>query len=498
MRPLKNIVIVGGGTAGWTAAAMLACHLSAEQCRIHVVESEEIGTVGVGESTLPPFVRLLQKLGIDEQDFVRSTQGCYKLGIRFVDWREQQHHYFHPFGAIGRRIGQHDFYQCWLKARQAGPVAPLMAFSPCAVMAEAGRFYQPTHSGAGPAGNASYALHMDAALTAAYLRRYAMAKGVQHTEGRVTSVQQGPGGIERIRLEDVTVIAADFFIDCTGFAALLISKTLGVGFKDWSEFLPCDRAVAVKTEAAPRLRPFTQATARKHGWNWRIPLRNSTGHGYVYSSRFCTDAQAKSTLLKSLDAPRISDPRFIPFTPGHREEMWKDNCLALGLSSGFIEPLESTSIHLIARGVEFFLRYFPDADCDPALIREYNRRMRADYEEIRDFIQLHYCATQRTDSDFWKHCRQLPIPDSLQQRIDLFKARGVLRDQLDPLFKASSWQAVFEGMGIRPRRPAPQTDGLGLATVHQALDETRAAVNSLINLQPSHEEYLQSLNTRTG
>lgn len=377
-------------------------------------------------------------------------------------------------------------------------MAPLMAFSPCAVMAEAGRFYQPTHSGAGPAGSASYALHMDAALTAAYLRRYAMAKGVQHTEGRVTSVQQRPGGIESIRLEDDTVMAADFFIDCTGFSALLINKTLGVGFKDWSEFLPCDRAVAVKTEAAPRLRPFTQATARKHGWNWRIPLRNSTGHGYVYSSRFCTDAQAKSTLLKSLDAPRISDPRFIPFTPGHREEMWKDNCLALGLSSGFIEPLESTSIHLIARGVEFFLRYFPDADCDPALIREYNRRMRADYEEIRDFIQLHYCATQRTDSDFWKHCRQLPIPDSLQQRIDLFKARGVLCDQLDPLFKASSWQAVFEGMGIRPRRPAPQTDGLGLATVHQALDETRAAVNSLINLQPSHEEYLQSLNTRTG
>jgi tryptophan 7-halogenase len=494
-QPIKKIVIVGGGTAGWTAAAMLSSHFPPGRCQIEVVESEEIGTVGVGESTLPPFVRLLQKLGINEQDFVQSTQGCYKLGIRFVDWLEQKHSYFHPFGALGRNIGNHDFYQCWLKARQEGPVAPLMAFSPCAAMAEAGRFYQPTRTGGGPAGTASYALHMDAALVTQYLRGYAKAKGVRHTEGRVTAVTQHTGNIESIRLDSGQTLSADFFIDCTGFSALLIEKALGVGFKDWSELLPCDRSVSVKAEAGDVLRPYTQATARKAGWSWRIPLRYSTGHGYVYSSRFCSDAQAKSILLKSLDTPRISEPRFIPFTPGHREEMWKGNCLSLGLSAGFIEPLESTSIHLIARGVEFFLRYFPDTDCDPALIREYNRRMSADYEEIRDFILLHYCTSQRTDSDFWNHCRQLPVPDSLQQRIDLFRAQGLLREQLDPLFRPSSWQAVFEGMDIRPRRPAPHTDTLDINTLRQALEQTRAAVKAITTLQPAHEEYLRSLHT---
>jgi tryptophan halogenase len=291
-------------------------------------------------------------------------------------------------------------------------------------------------------------------------------------------------------LENGRQIGGDFFIDCSGFHAFLIEKTLGVSLEDWSDHLPCDRSVSVRSEADERLPPYTVAKARKAGWSWRIPLRNGTGHGYVYSSRFCSDAEAKATLLKSLGTARVGESRVIPFVAGRRRMMWQRNCLALGLAAGFVEPLESTSLHLIARGMEFFLRYFPDTDCNPALVREYNRRMAADYEEIRDFILLHYCTSQRTDTPFWRHCQNLPLPDSLQERIELFRARGILRDSVDPLFRHTSWQAVFEGMGIRPARYAPRTDTLDVPGLQAALQRTRSAIVTLVKTQPSHEEML--------
>jgi tryptophan halogenase len=495
MRPIKKIVIVGGGTSGWLAAAMLSHHFKSEVCRIELVESAEIGTIGIGESTVPPFVGLIRRLGIDEVDFVRATQATYKLGIKFVDWQTRNNQYFHPFGALGKRIGDHDFYQCWLKARAMGDTSPLQDFSPCNVMAENGRFFQPDKARNTPIGGANYALHVDSAEVAVYLRHYAEARGVIRHEGLVTAVQQADNGfIETLTLADGDRIGGDFFIDCTGFKALLIGKHLGVGFEDWSHYLPCDRAIAVKTQSPGPIPPYTLATARKAGWTWRIPLRRRVGHGYVYSSRFCSDADAKSTLLQGLDGNVIDEPpRLIPFMTGHRREIWKHNCLSLGLAAGFIEPLESTSIHLIARGMEYFLRYFPDQDCDPALLREYNRRMIADCEEVRDFIVLHYSATARDDTPFWRWCKSIVLPDSLRERIELFQGHGALREGVDELFRNTSWQSVFEGMGIHPGKHSPRVDNIDPEHIRASLRKAKQAIHGMVKTLPTHDEFLRSL-----
>lgn len=492
LNPIKKIVILGGGTSGWMAAAMLSMHLKPELCQIELIESDDIGTIGVGESTIPPMLRLIQSLGIDEQEFIRETQACFKLGIKFVDWREKNHSYFHPYGVIGKRIGTQDFYQCWLKAKLAGDTSDLQDFSPCAVMAANERFFLPSQAANTPIGGAGYAVHLDAKLVAAYLRRFAEARGVQRSEGTAMNVLRKDNGfIDTLVLADGRHIRGDFFIDCSGFKALLIEQSLQSGFEDWSPYLPCDRAIVVKTEAAGSRVPYTTATARKAGWSWRIPLRNSTGHGYVYSSKFCSDADAKTTLFRHLDAPRINDPRVIQFATGRRKSIWKANCLALGLSAGFVEPLESTAIHLIARGMDLFLRYFPDADCDPTLISEYNRRMAADYEEVRDFIVLHYCTTQRNDSEFWRWCKTMPLPDSLCERIALFKGHGVLREGNDELFRAASWQSIFEGMGIRPHKYAPRVDNVDFDYIHETLRTAKSAIFNMVKNLPTHDEYLQ-------
>ncbi len=490
-RPLQKIVIVGGGTAGWMAAAMLSCQLNPANYRIQLVESEVLGTIGIGESTVPPFVGLLRRLGIDEQDFVAQTQATYKLGIRFSGWRERDNQYFHPFGVVGKPIGTHDFYHCWLRARQQGDTSALQDFSPCQVMAEEGRFFFPEQARNTPIGGASYALHVDAVSVADYLRRYALARGVVRTEGLVTEVRQDKRDfISELQLQDGTSIEGDFFLDCSGFKALLIGQTLGSEFIDWGRYLPCDRAIAVKTRALEPVAPYTLAAAHRAGWRWRIPLRQSTGHGIVYASEFCSDAEAKSLLMRHLDAARLDEPRLIPFVTGHRREIWKHNCVALGLASGFIEPLESTSIHLIARGVEFFLRYFPHSDCHPALVREYNRKMSADYEEVRDFLMLHYCTTRRADTPFWRYCQTLPLPDSLAERIELFRASGSLRQGVDELFRASSWQSVFEGMGIRPEHYSPRVNNLSLADIQQSLSTAKSAIAGMVKKLPRHNDFL--------
>lgn len=493
MKPLNKIVIVGGGSAGWIAAAILSSHLKRDLCQIELVESEEIGPIGIGESTVPSFVTLLQRLGIDEQDFIRETQATYKLGIRFVDWHQRNENYFHPFGSIGKRIGNHDFYQCWLKARAQGDTSSLLDFSPCSVMAENGRFFPPAKARNTPIGGANYALHVDAHLVPRYLRRYAEARGVKRTEGKVHRVtRQDNGFIKSVVLANEHEISGDFFIDCTGFKALLIEKSLSVDLEDWSGFLPCDRAIAVRAQSNRPTDPFTQATAKQAGWIWRIPLQQRVSHGYVYASRFCSDAVAKTTLMKVVDGPTLEEPRIIPFVTGRRREAWKHNCLALGLSAGFVEPLESTTIHLIARGMDFFLRYFPDRDCDPALVREYNRRMSADYEEVRDFIVLHYAATQREDTALWRWCKNLELPDSLQARIELFKAHGTLREGVDELFRATSWQSVFEGMGIRPGKYCPRVNNVDYEQINQTLAQAKNAIRGMVKALPTHDEFLRT------
>jgi tryptophan halogenase len=491
MQPLSKIVVVGGGTSGWLAAAMLRHHLKPELCDIELIESEDIASIGVGESTVPPFVGLIQRLGIDEQDFIRATDATYKLGIQFVGWHRRSDSYFHPFGVIGKPIGTHDFYQCWLKARARGDRSSLGDFSPCNVMAENGRFFPPSRARNTPIGGANYALHIDASLSAAYFRRYAEARGLKRTEGRVTDVRRRDNGfIDHIVLADGREIHGDFFIDCTGARGVLIDKALGVESVDWSNYLLCDRAITVRTEREGPLPPYTQATAQKSGWLWRIPLQRRIGHGSVYSSRFCSDDEARSTLLRNVGGAGLDESRTIPFTAGHRREFWKLNCLSVGLAGGFIEPLEATAIHLIARGLDFFLRYFPTRDCDPALIREYNRRMIADFEEVRDFVVLHYSATDRNDSPFWQACQQIPLPETLQERIELFKSQGAMREGVDPLFRASSWQSVFEGMGIRPRAYSPRVDNLDYAHIEAALRTARSAIAGMVEHLPTHEQFL--------
>ena len=493
MKPISKIVIVGGGSAGYIAAAMLTHHLKRELCEIELVESDELGTIGVGESTVPPFVGLIHRLGIDEADFVRATDGTYKLGIKFVGWHERADSYFHPFGVIGKPIGNHDFYQCWLKARSHGDQSELQDFSPCNVMAEHGRFFHPAKARNTPIGGANYALHVDALLVAKYLRKYSEERGLKRTEGRVVEVRQRADGfIESLKLANGSEVRGDFFVDCSGFSGFLIGKTLGVESHDWQKYLPCDRAVACKTESKGDLVPYTRAAAQAAGWTWRIPLQHRVGNGYVYSSQFATDATARATLLRTLDSACLEDPRVIPYTTGHRKEFWKKNCLAVGLSSGFIEPLEATSIHLIARGMEFFLRFMPDRDCDPALVREYNRRMTGDFEEVRDFIVLHYAATAREDTPFWQHCKNLPQPDSLRERIELFRAHGTMREGVDELFRASSWQSVFEGMGIRPASHSPRVESLDYSEIEKTLKNAKAAIAGMVEHLPTHEQFLKT------
>ncbi len=492
MKPIKKIVIVGGGSSGWIAASVLSNQFRSDVLEVELVESEDIGTIGVGESTIPPFVGLIRNLGINEQHFIQSVHATFKLGIRFPDWKTLGASYFHPFGSIGVRFGKQEFYQAWLKAKANGHPSELQSFAPCSVMAAGNRFYPPEEAQKTPIGGASYALHIDASLVAKYLRRYSEERGVKRTEGLVTEVRQREdGGIASLLLKSGEEVHGDFFIDCTGFYALLIEKTLGIGYEDWLNYLPCDRAVAVQTENLGEAVPYTVSTAREAGWSWRIPLQHRTGNGYVFSSEHCSDDEATEKLLSFIDGKPITEPMIIPFRAGVRQSFWHKNCVSIGLSGGFIEPLEATALHVVVRGMDFFLRFYPDQDCETANIDEYNRRMRMDYEEIRDFIVLHYCLTQREDTPFWKHCKNMEIPPELAQRIELFKAHGALREGVDELFRPPSWQSVFDGMGVMPGKYCPRIDNIDYKLIEDTLAEAEGAISSMVDKLPSHDQFLR-------
>ncbi|NYT40289.1 tryptophan 7-halogenase [Sphingomonas sp. R-74633] len=490
---LRKVCIVGGGTAGWIAAAVMAHHMKGKLFEIELVESDDIGTIGVGESTIPPFLELIAKLDINEQDFVRQVKASFKLGIEFKDWHKKGERYFHPFGDIGQRVELSEFYQCWRKATLSGHDFPLQDFAPASVMAREGRFMLPFKAQKTPIAGASYALHVDAKRVAQFLRGHAEARGVKRTEGMVTDVSLDDRGfVSALTLKDGRTVEADFFIDCSGFRALLIEKTLGTKYTDWSNYLFCDRAIAAQTENVGPPSPYTLAEAQDAGWRWRIPLQHRTGNGHVFSSEFMSDEEATRILLDKVEGEVVAGPMVVPFKTGVREQIWHKNVLSLGLASGFIEPLESTAIHLVYRGMDFFFRFLPDRHCDPALADEYNRRMVADYTEIRDFIVLHYCLSARDDTPFWRKVRDMEWPDSLKERVELFRSNGSLREGLDELFRSVSWFSVFDGMGVRPRGYHPLVDRIDEVALWAGMDKARDQLAAMVQQLPTHQQFIDA------
>lgn len=488
---IRDIVIVGGGTAGWMAAAALA-HLLDRQITINLVESDEIGTVGVGEATIPPLIAYNNMLGINEDEFIAATKGAFKLGIEFVDWGAPGERYFHPFGDHGQDFRGVHFHQLYLRERERRPLDDISAWSMSATAAKLGRFARPGPDSRLPFSQLLYAFHFDAGLYARFLRGRAEGNGVRRTEGRIVDATLDPenGHVRSVALADGTTLAGDLFIDCSGFRGLLIEQKLGAGYDDWRRWLPCDRAVAVPSTYPGQPDPFTRSTARAAGWQWRIPLQHRMGNGLVYSSAHMANAEAERLLLANLEGEPLAEPRRLSFTAGRRRLAWSGNTVSLGLSSGFIEPLESTSIHLIQSGIVKLLALFPDKRFDPVERDEYNRQMRDVYEDVRDFIILHYKATRRDDSAFWDYCRTMEVPDSLAAKIELWRAKGRLFREGRELFGTPSWVAVMLGQGIVPDEYEPAADALDPGMIADAMDKMRNSYLSMAEHMPTHGEFV--------
>ncbi|HEX8263187.1 MAG TPA: tryptophan halogenase family protein [Allosphingosinicella sp.] len=491
-RPIRDIVIVGGGTAGWMAAAAMA-RLRAAGAAITLVESDEIGTIGVGEATIPPIRTFNAMLGLDEDDFVAKTQGTFKLGIEFVDWARPGHRYMHPFGQFGADIEAVKFHQFWLKCQARGRAAGLEDYNLCAVAAKLGRFQRPVADPRSILSTLNYAFHFDAGLYAAYLRAYAEARGVVRREGKVVDVElRGEDGfVAAVKLAGGLRLEGDLFIDCSGFRGLLIEQALETGYEEWTRWLPCDRAVAIPSTAATEPPPYTRSTALAAGWQWRIPLQHRTGNGYVYSSAHLSDDEAAATAIANAAGAALGEPRFLRFAAGRRRKLWNRNVVALGLAGGFLEPLESTSIHLVQAGISKLLALFPDRDFDPILAAEYNRLSDLQLEQIRDFIILHYKATERDDSDFWRGCRAMAVPESLSRKIELFRENGRIFRHEDELFSEASWLAVLLGQGVRPRRYDPLADTVDSAGIEATLARMAPFVRKAAEAMPPHSAYIK-------
>ncbi|HEX7916753.1 tryptophan halogenase family protein [Rudaea sp.] len=491
---ITRVVVVGGGSAGWMTAAALSTYLD-KAVSVRLIESEEIGIVGVGESTVP-YMKTFnsQVLGIPEADFVARTQGTFKLGIQFNDWGRIGDSYVHGFGTIGHSLGPLPFHQFWLKLFLSGRAADIGAYSLPTAAAPLGKFMiSPADAPAGsPLADIAYGYQFDAGLYARYLRSLAELRGTKRTEGKIVEVAQrsDDGFIEAVVMENGERIEGDLFIDCSGFRGLLIEQTLKTGYEDWSQWLPCDRAMAVACESAGPLTPYTRVTARAAGWQWRIPLQHRVGNGYVYSSRHLSDDEAAATLLANLDGRALAEPRPLRFTPGRRRKFWNKNVVALGLAGGFMEPLESTSIYLVQSGIQRLLTLFPDRDFEPMLADRFNRDSTFEHERIRDFLVLHYSATERDDTPFWNLCRTMAIPDTLRGTVDMFRVDGRYLRNGEDFFALPSWVQVMLGQRIVPRGYHPIVDRMPENELLEFVERVRRVVANCADAMPAHEDFI--------
>ena len=489
---LNTIVIVGGGTAGWMTATALATALRGRY-RIRLVESEEIGIVGVGEATIPMIQRFNTVAGIDEAEFMKATNGTFKLGVEFVNWGRLGDRYTHGFGRLGQDLWMVGFEQYWHKMRALGKARDLADYSITRAAARANKFMLPRPDlGNSPLAEITYAYHFDAGLYARHLRKLSESRGVERTEGKVVRVTQreSDGHVDAVVMESGERIEGDLFIDCSGFRGLLIEQTLQAGYEDWSHWLPCDRALAVPCESAPVLTPYTRATAHKSGWQWRIPLQNRIGNGHVYCSRYISDDEAAHVLLSNLDGKPLADPRPIRFTTGMRKKAWDKNVVAIGLAGGFLEPIESTSIHMIQDAIQRLLDYFPDQGFSQPDVDAFNRLSRFHYERTRDFIILHYHANQRDDAAFWQACAHMDIPATLREKIDLFRAHGRLRRIDSELFTEVGWLQVLVGQNIHPQAYHPLADVQSEEGILDYMESVADVIRQCVDFMPDHAAFI--------
>lgn len=493
---IRQVTIVGGGTAGWMTAAALSQQLSSSDVRIRLVESEEIGTVGVGEATIPHIKYFNRLVGLDENQFLRETNATFKLGIEFVDWGQKGDSYVHPFGPYGIDMQGVHFHHTWLRQKKLGGARPVDDFSLPGMAAKAGKFQHPRPDlKSSPMSSIDYAYQFDAALYAKYMRNLAENRKVERIEGKIVSVNKNidTGHIQSLVLENGQVVEGELFIDCSGFKGILIEQSLNTGYEDWSRYLPCDRAVARLSERLNEIHPYTRATAKQSGWQWRIPLQSRTGNGYVYSSQFSSDDEALDTLNQGLTTKAIAEPRFLRFLTGIRKKTWNKNVVAIGLAAGFLEPLESTSIHLIQTAIARLMTNWPDKNFNEHDIKFFNRKTYDEYTQVRDFLILHYHATKRDDSPFWNYCRTMDIPETLKDRIAVYKENARLYREGTELFTPVSWFAVFNGQNIEPQRYHPLADLLEEDKLSVRMEELHRATQSCLQAMPSHEKYLAEL-----
>ncbi len=489
--PIKTITIVGGGTAGWMTAALLS-NLLMGKYDITLIESEEIGTIGVGEATIPPIKTYNQFLGVNEVEMIKATQATFKMGIEFVNWREKGHTYIHGFGKIGSDLLWLRTHQFWLKMFPKGGYKDFDHYALNVLAARKGRFAKPDPAKGPPLSEIDYAYHFDASLYAAYLRKQSEQRGVRRVEGRITEVVLHPedGYIEKVVLQSGQAVGGDLFIDCSGMRGLLIGDALGVGYEDWNQWLLCDRAWAVPCENAPELLPYTRSTAHDAGWQWRIPLQHRIGNGHVYSSQYISDEAAAAILMGNLDGQPLADPRQVKFRPGTRHKAFEKNCLAIGLAGGFLEPLESTSIHLIQTAILRLLALFPGQAFSPADVAEYNHQTNLEYYDIRDFIIAHYKVTNREDTPFWAYLKHMSVPDSLQARLDLFQSSGrFFKHGIAELFGEESWVQVLLGQGMWPVHD-PMVDLIPEADIAGYLKDIEDVIEEYAEAMPTHVEYI--------
>jgi tryptophan 7-halogenase len=491
---IRRIVIVGGGTAGWMTAAALSKVVGTHGHDITLIESEQIGTVGVGEATIPMIQLFNNVLGLNEDEFVRETNATFKLGIEFVDWRRLGHSYFHPFGVLGVDMDGIGFIHYWLRWQRSGGSLHYSSFNAETEAARAHRFMR-TAGEAGPMNMPAinYAFQFDASLYAAYLRRYAEKRGAMRIEGKVVSITQDPasGYIMSLQLEHGAVINGDLFIDCSGFRGLLIEEVYKAGYDDWSHWLPVNRAAAVPCELTDDWLPYTRSIAREAGWQWRIPLQHRTGNGYVFSDQYISEDEASVKLLERLDGAAGGDPRILRFVTGRRRKCWVKNCLAFGLSSGFLEPLESTSIHLIQAAISKLLAMFPKDGINNRLLKRYNDEMSAEYDNIKDFLIAHYKITEREDTPFWKYVKYMSIPETLQEKLDIFRTRGEVMARHQELFKETSWFSVLVGQGFEPKSYHPIADAISDDELRLRLTRIRTGIQNRISGMPDHQEFVR-------